>query len=199
MHVLRLFLGWLASDKSLAPATWGLVVVTALLVIDGWIKSREQTRRWRHEDERRKEEAKPRAVVEITSDSEAQTNMGFTCFNLGNTTFYIDKLIVTTADRAIHVADIEPQIVTPGTSVTVPFNPGELLGWFARQNEFVEANAVFVLRGATGREETEPQWFYVGDPPPRSSHCQWYVGRVADRQPGTIVPKPKIIGFHQSD
>jgi hypothetical protein len=196
--MLRLFFGWLASDKSLSPATWGLVIVTALLVTDGWRKSREQTRRWKHEDERRREEEKPKAVVEITSDSDAQTSMGFTCFNLGNTTFYIDKLIVTTVDNATHVADIEPQIVTPGTSVTVPYNPCELLGWFSRRAEFVEANAVFLLRGASGRETTEPQWFYVGDPPPQSTKCVWYVGRVADRQPGTFVRKPKIMGFHES-
>ena len=198
MHVLRLFFGWLFSDRSLAPATWGLVAVTALLVFDGWRKSGEETRRWEHEDERRKEEAKPKAVVEITSDTDPQTDMGFACFNLGGTTFYIDKLIVTTADGTPHVSDLEPRIVTPGTSVTVPYEPCQVLGWHPRDIEFIEVNGVLVLRGATGRETTEPQWFYVGDPPAQSSRCRWYVGRVADRQPGAIVRKPKIMGFHES-
>jgi len=195
---LQFVFGWLTSDRSLAPATWGLVAATALLVIDGWRKSGEQTRRWEHEEKRRKEEAKPKAIVEVTSDSDAQTNMGFACFNLGSTTFYIDKLIVTTSLGSTHISDLEPRILTPGTDVNIYYNPCEVLGSRPREAEFVEANAVFVLRGATELETTEPQWFYVGDPPPQSSHCVWYMGRVADRLPGAIVRRPKIMGFHES-
>jgi hypothetical protein len=63
---------WLQSDRSVAAATWGLVVATLLLVLatlflylDGRTKSKEQGARWKREDEFRAAESKPKAYVEL--------------------------------------------------------------------------------------------------------------------------------------
>jgi hypothetical protein len=113
-------------DESIARATWGLVIatgalflVTLLLVIDGVRKSRAQSRRWDEEDKRRSEEAKPNAVVEIATDADSSSQMIFACFNLGNNTFFIDRMIVITSDGGRRESDLTPQIVTPGTWVTI--------------------------------------------------------------------------------
>jgi hypothetical protein len=188
---------WLVSDKSVAAATWGLVVVTfllvvvtALLVADGFRKSREQAKQWEEEQERRIAESKPSAIVELAAKEDTLLDMCFACFNLGNNTFYIDRMVVTTSDGARHESGLTPQIVTPGTWVTIDYNPTELLGMFGENQPFKEANCVLFLRGATGIVTTEPEWFYVGY---GNGRADWHKGRLADRQPGVIPPQHKII------
>jgi hypothetical protein len=186
-------------DESIARATWGLVAVTGgliavtfLLVLDGARKSKEQRTRWREEDKRRAEEAKPNAVVEIATDKDPSSQMIFACFNLGNNTFFIDRMIVTASDGGRSESDLTPQIVTPGTWVTILYNPREVLNWEGEKNPFKEAHAVFVLKGAAGTVTTEPVWFCVpcvsaGEP------CAWTLGRLADRMPGSIPKQPKAL------
>ncbi|MEI9980438.1 MAG: hypothetical protein WDN23_15830 [Edaphobacter sp.] len=188
-------------DESVAVATWGLVlatagliVVTFLLVRDGAQKSKEQSKRWEEEDKRRAEEAKPTAVVELATITNSRFNLDlfFACFNLGNNTFFIDKLIVTASDGTRDEADLAPKIVTPGTYVTIGYDPGQIMGMFGENTEFKEANAVLVLKGATGSVTTEPVWFYVFY---RSGgqRCGWGMGRLAEREPGIITKVPKIL------
>lgn len=192
MHVLRLFVGWLVSDKSLAPATWGLVVVTALLVIDGWIKSREQRERWKLEDERWKKESEPSAVIELGKASEDSNEMVFACFNLGTTSFYLHWMTVTAQDGTREEIRLPPHIVLPGKSAKVGYDPSKLLGMFGENSQFKEANAVFVVRGATGMAKTEPVWFYLSYGP-KGFGCEWREGRLADRQPGTVVYPARVM------
>ena len=187
-------LNWFSSEHSLALATWGLVVVTLLLVLDGYRKSREQQKQWEEEGQRRAEEAKPSAVVEIAVKEATPLDMCFACFNLGNNTFYIDKMIVTVTEGAYSEADLTPQVVTPGTWVAIDYNPAELLGVFGENVPFREANCVFLLKGATGTVKTEPVWFYFGY---GNNRANWSKGRLADRQPGTIPSQPKVIRIPQ--
>jgi hypothetical protein len=192
-------LSWLTPEQSVADGTWGLfaataalVVVTVLLVLDGSRKSREQIRRWEHEDKRREEEARPSAVVVIATYAEDSLKMVFACFNLGNHTFFIDKMIVTTTDGSHHESELTPQIVTPGHYVTIKYDPCELLAWFGESKEYKEANCTLLLRGATATVATEPVWFYVSAKAGVNG-CLWYVGRLSERQPGVIPSRPKII------
>jgi hypothetical protein len=126
--------------------------------------------------------------------------MAFACFNLGSTTFYVDKLVVTAPNEGKQdVCDLVPKIVTPGNHVTIVYDPLRLLGWFGEKTEFEEANATLVLRGATARETTAPEWFYVGYPPPRTQYANWQVGRLADRRPdAATVRKPKLMEIDES-
>lgn len=183
-------LDWLSSDRSLAPATWGLVIATFLLFVDGFHKSREQQEQWKQEKQRRILESTPSAVVEIVVKEETPLDMCFACFNLGNNTFYIDKMIVTASDGTRSEAELTPQIVTPGTWVTIDYNPAELLGMFGENTPFKEANCVFLLRGASGVVTTDPEWFYVGY---GKGRADWHKGRLADWQPGVISAQAKIL------
>jgi hypothetical protein len=192
MPLLKAISAWFTTDKSLAVATWGLVVATFLLVLDGWQKSREQGRSWKRDDERRKEEAKPRAIVELATDADGSLEMFFACFNLGNNTFFIDKLIVTASDGTMDEASLTPKIVIPGTYVTIGYDPSQLLGLFGEATKFKEANGVLVLKGATATATTEPVWFYVGYGH-SGYRCEWGMGRLADRKPGMITKFPKIL------
>lgn len=47
---------WVASEKSLTFATWSLVIATIALVMDSWLKGREQQKRWDSEDQRSAEQ-----------------------------------------------------------------------------------------------------------------------------------------------
>jgi hypothetical protein len=170
--------------------TFLLVVVTALLVADGFRKSREQAKQWEEERDRRIAESKPSAIVELAAKEDTPLDMCFACFNLGNNTFYIDRMVVTASDGTRHESDLTPQIVTPGTWVTIDYNPAELLGMFGENQPFKEANCVLFLRGATGIVTTDPEWFYVGY---GNGRADWRKGRLADRQPGVIPPQHKII------
>jgi hypothetical protein len=183
------------SEKYITVATWGLVlvtlalvIVTALLVWDGSRKSREQRERWAEEDKRSENNAAPSAVIEITTNDNADLIFG--CFNLGNNTFFVDKMIVTARDGTIQETTLTPKIVTPGTYAAVGYDPAQIMGLFGENTEFKEANAVFVLKGATGTVQTDPAWFYVFYRK-NGVGCGWNIGRLADRQPGTLVPVPK--------
>src|SRR5208337_5145726 len=117
MQVLESTLHWVFSDGSLALATWGLVVATFLLFADGLRKSREQNRRWEEERKSRKAESMPSAVVEIAAKEETPLDMCFACFNLGNNSFFIDRMIVMANDGTRNESDLTPQVVVPGTCV----------------------------------------------------------------------------------
>ncbi|MEZ2348340.1 hypothetical protein [Terriglobus sp. RCC_193] len=47
---------WVTSEKSLTFATWALVIATIALVMDSWLKGREQQKRWDSEDQRSAEQ-----------------------------------------------------------------------------------------------------------------------------------------------
>lgn len=197
MEALRSIIKWISSDKSLAPATWGLVLVTFLLVVataflyfDGLRKSKQQERRWEAEDNRREEEVKPSAVVEIAVREDAPLDMCFACFNLGINTFFVDRMIVTTSDGTFVESDLSPMVLTPGSWIVIDFDPLKLLGMFGEPNRFKEASCVMHLKGAKGIVVTEPVWFYVGY---GNQRADWTKGRLADRQEGAIVPQPKVL------
>jgi hypothetical protein len=184
-------------EQSVATATWvlggvtaALVLVTILLVLDGWRKSREQSRRWDDEDKRRIDEAKPSAIVEIAAKEEAPLDMCFACFNLGNNTFFVDKMIVTASDGMRHESNLSPQVVTPGKWVTIDFDPAVLLGWFGEENQFKDAQCVLMLKGATGIVPTPPELFYISY---GKGRADWHKGRIADRLPGVIPEQHKIL------
>lgn len=201
---------WLTNEKSLAPATWGLVGATLLLVLatiilflDSFFKGREQRRRWEREDasrakeqqarwERedriREEDAKPKVAVEIGKRENAP-EIVFRCFNLGNTIFFIDQMIITATNpkRSIRTSDlVGPPVLLPGTFISTTYDCEGLL-----KDGLQEANAVFVLRGPHGLEHTQPVWFYV-TPDPTQGY-DWTIGQLADRLPGAIVPQPRSI------
>jgi len=97
---------------------------------------------------------------------------------------------VIASDGTRSIADLTPQVVTPGTWVTIDYNPAELLGMFGENIPYKEAYCVLTLRGANGTVDTDPEWFYVGYGKQRA---EWHKGRLADRQLGAIPPKHKII------
>ena len=204
------FPDWLTNEKSLTPATWGLVGATLLLVLatiilflDSFFKGREQRRRWEREDasrakeqqarwERedriREEDAKPKVAVEIGKRENAP-EIVFRCFNLGNTIFFIDQIIITATNpkRSVRTSDlVGPPVLLPGTFISTTYDCEGLL-----TDGFQEANAVFVLRGPHGLEHTQPVWFYV-TPDPTQGY-DWTIGRLADRLPGAIVLQPRSI------
>jgi hypothetical protein len=188
-----------APDYSLDHATWGLVIVTGLLVIgtiatviDGVIKGKRQDMRWEHEDKQREDAARPKALVELASYADDRLKMLFAVFNLGNNTFLIDRLTVTSTTGRFYESQMSPQIVTPGTWVTIDFEPRHMLSERGESTEFVEAYGVLVLKGATDTVTTEPQWFYVSYGSP-TYRFPWEVGRVAERLPGAIVKEPRLL------
>ena len=90
MYHLLGFLKWLISEGSVGAATWGLVLVTVGLVIDGFRKSREQRDRWDRENKVRADAAQPKAVVE-PAKRENYPHVIALCYNLGERPFVIDK------------------------------------------------------------------------------------------------------------
>lgn len=204
---LRHAFGWLTDEKSLAAATWGLVLATLLLYLDSrqrgrtqdreWeeersIRANEQAERWAREDRLREQNARPNAVVELVTDGAASLKLFVACFNLGSNTFFVDKMVVT-VDKSCYEYPLTPQIVVPGTYVTVGIEPGDLLGYFGEETRYKDANAVLVLKGAAATVTTEPLWFYVGYPPPGRQHFEWGIGRIAEREPGIVTKMPKIL------
>ena len=186
-------------DKSLDHATWGLVIVTAGLVLctivtafDGFRKSREQDRRWSAEDRQREEDAKPKALVELATYAHNRLALFFAVFNLGNNTFLIDRLIVTSPNGRHYETLLSPQVVTPGTWVTIEFEPRHILNARGDVKEFTEAYGVLVLKGATGTVTTEPEWFHVSYGSPNYKF-PWGMGRVAERLAGAIVKVPRLL------
>jgi hypothetical protein len=196
MQALQSTLHWIFSDGSLALATWGLVVATFLQFADGLRKSREQNKQWAEERKRRKEESMPSAVVEIAAKEETPMDMCFACFNLGNNSFFIDSMIVTASDGTLNKSNLTPQVVVPGTWVTIDFDPAQLLGMFGEKTQFKEANCVLILKGAFGTVPTEPEWFYIGY---GKGRAEWHKGRLADRLPGVIPEQHKIVRTQKRD
>ena len=122
MQTLNASLHWIFSDGSLAIATWGLVVATFLLYLDGRQRSKEQNRKWNEDRKREKQESLPSAVVEIAAKEEMPLDMYFACFNLGNNSFFVDRMIVTATDGTRSESNLTPQVVVPGTWVTAAYN-----------------------------------------------------------------------------
>jgi len=198
------FPDWLTNEKSLTTATWGLVLATLILFIDSFFKGKEQRKRWEREDDSRAQEqqarweredrlreeaAKPKVAVEIGKRENAH-EIVFRYFNLGNTIFFIDQMIITATNpnRSVRTSNlVGPPVLLPGTFIsTTYYECKDLL-----TDGFQEANAVFVLRGPHGLEPTEPVWFYVSPDPTQG--YDWTIGRLADRLPGAIVPQPRSI------
>jgi hypothetical protein len=193
-----------APDYSLDHATWGLVIVTGLLVIgtiatvvDGVIKGRRQDRRWEDEDKQRKEDAQPKALVELATYADDRLKLLFAVFNLGNNTFLIDKLIVASTTGRRYESQMSPQIVTPGTWVTIEFEPRHMLSERGESTAFVEAYGILVLKGATDTVTTKPEWFYVSYGSP-NYRFPWEMGRLSERVEGAMVKVPRLLPSPES-
>ena len=109
------------------------------------------------------------------------------CYNLGDSPFVVDQLIVRFPPDTASYRDLEgPHVVRPGDFVAVSVDCAEWL-----RSAMQEASIVFQLQGATGRLTTRPAWFYFY--PEKPAGYDWRVGRLADRRPGAIVQQPRII------
>ena len=201
---------WLTQEGYLTLATWGLVAATILLFLitiflyfDSRAKGKEQRERWEREDESRakeqearwaredrlrEEDAKPKVVVELAK-REGSPEIVLRCFNLGNTIFFVDQMIVTATSprRSVRTSDlVGPPVLLPGVYFSTTYACEGLI-----TDGLQEANAVFTIRGSRGMEQTTPVWFYVN---PNPAHgYDWTVGRLADRLPGAIVPQPRSL------
>jgi hypothetical protein len=190
---------WLTNEQSLALATWGLVVVTALLVVgtfllflDSWKKGKEQRSRWAREDQQRADDTKPKTLIELAM-SESEPDVVVLCYNLGDNTFVIDKLVVS-CGQSTRYADLKgPLIALPGTHIRIKVSCTEWLQTktVGEANTTREAKVVLILKGATGTVTTVPVWFCFRAA--MEHQYEWSVGRLADRQPGTIVSHPRMI------
>jgi hypothetical protein len=181
---------WLTGEKSLAVATWGLVIATLFLYLDSRAKGKEQAERWRREDSLRNEAAKPRAVVEL-GKRENTPHVVALCYNLGEHPFVIDKLIVVTAvtqKSSTRVSDLlGPYVVAPSTYVPVTVDCSDLL----HGTGLHDASVTLQLIGAFGTLSTEPVLFsFYPDPP---TGYGWSLGGPAERLPGMIVRQPRMI------
>jgi len=201
---------WLTQEGYLTLATWGLVAATILLFLitlflyfDSRAKGKEQRERWEREDESRakeqearwaredrlrEEDAKPKVVVELAK-REGSPEIVLRCFNLGNTIFFVDQLIITATSprRSVRTSDlVGPPVLLPGGYFSTTYACEGLI-----TDGFQEANAVFTIRGWRGMEQTTPVWFYVNPDPDHG--YGWNVGRLADRLPGAIVVHPRTL------
>jgi hypothetical protein len=201
---------WLTKEGYLTLATWGLVaatlvlsVITLVLYFDSRAKGKEQRARWEREDESRakeqearwaredrlrEEDAKPKVVVELAK-REGSPEIVIRCFNLGNTIFFVDQMIITATSpkRSVRTSDlVGPPVLLPGGYFSTTYDCEGLI-----TDGFQEANAAFTVRGSRGMEQTTPVWFYV-NPDPAHGY-DWTVGRLADRLPGAIVPQPRSL------
>lgn len=138
----------------------------------------------------------PSAVVEIAAKEETPLDMCFACFNLGNNSFFVDRMIVTASDGTRNESDLTPQIVVPGTWVTIDYDPAGLLGMFGEKTQYKEANCALMLKGAFGTVATNPEWFYIGY---GKGRAEWHKGRLADRLPGVIPEQHKIVRTKRGD
>jgi cbb3-type cytochrome oxidase subunit 3 len=123
-------------------ATWGLVVVTILLVAYSWHAGREQRKRWEREDEQRKqdrdeERARWKREDEIRNESQnpvftfgldwgaSKSGIVLWCANLGLVTFQVEKVsaivISDHNESSSSIADFVPQtLVKSGEKVDIP-------------------------------------------------------------------------------
>lgn len=91
MIALLTILRWLTGNGGLTLATWGLVVATFFLYRDSRQKGREQRERWQREDERQKENNKPKFVFGVDLDTEGAY---FWIANIGLTTFLLKTIFL---------------------------------------------------------------------------------------------------------
>lgn len=199
-------LAWLKDEKSLAAATWGLVLATFLLYLDSRLRGKtqdrqwgqerqlradEQAERWKREDEIRALDGKPKAVVEIAAKKNA-SEIIFQCFNLGTKTFFVDEIVLTQSDSGsrLYWKPDGPPILLPGTSVLLPFNCGLLL---KADGGFIEMSAMFYVRGPEGIEVLAPVFFYYWSEVGEMTVHDWNIGKLSDRLPGAIVAQPRKI------
>jgi hypothetical protein len=190
---------WLTNEQSLTLATWGLVVVTALLVVgtfllflDSWKKGKEQRFRWDREDQQRIDDAKPKTLVELAKRP-SSPEVVVLCYNLGSITFVIDKLIVYSGN-ATRFGDMEgPLIALPGSFVHIKVSRADWLQTKTVGEASItrEAYVVLLLKGAYGPIVTDPVWFCFR--PAMEHQYEWTVGRLADRKCGVIPKQPRAI------
>ena len=156
---------WFTGEKYITLATWGLVVATVILFLDSIHKGQEQRERWKledasrakeqadrwaREDRLREEDAKPKVAVELAR-REGAPEIVVRCFNLGNTIFFIDQMVVTfTHQQTVNTGDlVGPPVLLPGTFTSTTYDCSRFL-----TDGFQEANVVFVLRGSHGLVST---------------------------------------------
>lgn len=193
MLLLIAFPEWLTSEKSLAVATWGLVVATLILYLDSRAKGKEQVERWKREDRLRAEADMPKAVVELGKRQNSPHVVAL-CYNLGEHLFVIDKLFVSVQKGSTRISDLlGPYVVLPGSYVPVTCDCTELL---CGKNELHDTSIVFQLKGASGVVATEPVWFSFY--PHASGGYGWSVGGPGTRLPGMIVQQPRVIPDEES-
>jgi hypothetical protein len=128
-------------------ATWGLVLVTVLLVLDGWRRGKEQQDRWKREDQQHKQDReeerarwsrddeirldqqKPKLTFGVEPRSTAENDRSpvtLWCANLGSVPFHIETAYIrrlTDFGDDQHDAHFEPlQLVSVGemSRMTVP-------------------------------------------------------------------------------
>jgi hypothetical protein len=194
MHMLTAFLEWLTRDKSLAVATWGLVVATLIIYLDSRDRGKDQVERWKREDRLREEAERPKAVVELAKRQNAPHVVAL-CYNLGEHPFIIDRILVSVQKGITRISPLlGPYVVLPGAYVPVTVDCSELLQ--RGKEDHHDTSIVFQLKGASGTVSTEPVWFsFYPDP---SGGYGWSVGGPADRLPGMIVQQPRMIPNEES-
>lgn len=147
--------------------------------------------RWEREDQLRKKENEPKAVIEIGSD-ESSPEIIFYCHNLGKVSFVIDKLIFAILDhngskREVHSSDFAlSSILSPGQSTSTRFDCTSIL-----KGTYQEASVVFTLKGILDTTCTEPVWFYFSKN--GESKYIWRLGRLKDQLPGSIPQQTRAI------
>jgi hypothetical protein len=196
--VLFIMPDWLTSEKYLTLATWGLVSVTLLLVVatgflylDGLSKSKEQRVHWKGETRLRIEETKPKSFVEIARKQSAP-GVFFQCFNLGNSTFIVDELIVIIEETSTTATfPLEgPPVLLPGRYTYVSFDCARFLD--SAGGKF-QASATFTLTGSAGKAKTAPVSFYFRNSPGEMKLYSWSVGCHRDIRSGMLTVQPRTI------
>ena len=146
MIALVLLPEWLASEKGVTLATWGLVlvtlalaVITFLLVLDSRENRREQRerwaredrerraehdellRRWKIEDNRRDAEVAPKAEWRLANTDDRYSFLLW-CANLGSSSFMITELnVVPLGGTEQQTISIEKRIVASGQIEEIKF------------------------------------------------------------------------------
>lgn len=174
MSALSKILEWLIDEKSLGLATWGLVIATLFLYLEGRANRKEQRERWGREDRANAEAAKPKAIVELGKRPKSLHPVAL-CYNLGSHPFIIDKLIVTVQDTSKVISDlVGPHVVLPGTYVPVTIDCDALPRRNKRERYYAEV--ILELKGPTGAVNTEPVWFNFYPELSKDGSYGWAVG-----------------------
>lgn len=128
----------------------------------------------------------PGAYVELAI-TESVPGVVALCYNLGDNPLVADELILSVQGGTRRHSQLAgPSLVAPGTFMQAEVDCSEFVTSTAQ-----EASVVFRLKGPAGTVITEPVWFYfyaeAGAP------YGWRPGRLADRQPGAIMPEPRLV------